>query len=204
MRSIMLVILASSLWRHAAGFSEMVEMVAIVAKPHGVRAQFDDEIMQFRCRHERLDIVPAGPAWPLGIAQDLTPAAGQQALGYGGEIIRHAHRDMFDWLEQHWVGLGETFNYAQAGRGSKSHVGAVDRVEHAIHQGDRDIDDGIAEWPFLHGLLGGFADRRNILPRHCTAHDFIDEQKTLAAAARLNLQLDVGELAMAAGLAFEP
>ena len=43
-------------------------MVAIVAKSHGVRPQFDDEIMQFRRRHERLDIVPAGPAGPLGIA----------------------------------------------------------------------------------------------------------------------------------------
>ena len=111
---------------------------------------------------------------------------------------------MFDRLEQHRVGLGETFGDRQAGRGSESHVGAVDSVEHAIDEGHRDIDDGIAEWTLLHGLLGGFADRRDILPRHRAAHDFIDEQKTLAAAARLNLQLDVSELAMAAGLAFKP
>ena len=66
---------AAILTRIAAGFREMVETAAIVAKPHRVRAQFDDEIMQFRGRHERLDVVPAGPARPLGIAEDLAAAA---------------------------------------------------------------------------------------------------------------------------------
>ena len=77
-------------------------------------------------------------------------------------------------------------------------------MECAIDQGHPDIDDGIAEWSLLHGLLGRFADRRNILPRHRAPHNFIGEQKALAAAARLDLQLYVGELAMTAGLAFEP
>ena len=100
--------LRSRLRRHAAGFREMIEAAAIVAKPHGVGPQFDDEVMQLRGRHEGFDVVPARPAGPLGIAKDLAPASGQQALGRGGENVRDARRDVFDRLEQDRLRLGET------------------------------------------------------------------------------------------------
>jgi hypothetical protein len=67
----------------------MIKTPAIVAKPHGVGPELDDEGMQLRGRHEGFDVVPARPAGPLGIAEDLAPASGQQALDRGGENVRH-------------------------------------------------------------------------------------------------------------------
>src|SRR5579875_1573219 len=189
---------------HAAGFGKMVEMMAVMAKAHGVRTQLNDEVMKFGCWHESLDIVPAGPAGPLGIAKNLAPASSQQALGRGGENIRHARGDMFDWFEQHRVGLGKTLGNPQAGRGPERHIGAVDSMEHAINQRDCHIDHGITEGPLLHGLLGSLANCGDILLWHCPADDFIDEQKAFSTSARLNLELDVGELAVTARLALEP
>ena len=90
----------------------MVETPAIVAKPHGVGPEFDDEVMQLRGRHKCFDVVPARPAGPLGIAKNLAPASGQQALRRGGEYVRHARRDVFDRLEQNRLRLGETLAYA--------------------------------------------------------------------------------------------
>ena len=50
-------------------------MVAIMPQPHRIGPQLDDEIMQFGGRHEGLDIIPAGPARTLGIAENLAAAA---------------------------------------------------------------------------------------------------------------------------------
>jgi hypothetical protein len=41
-------LLKQALRRHATGFREMVEAPTIVAKPHGVGPQFDDEVVQLR------------------------------------------------------------------------------------------------------------------------------------------------------------
>src|ERR1700720_3293041 len=65
---------ARRLKHHAACFGEMIKTPAIVAKPHGVGPEFDDEVVQLRGRHEGFDVVPARPARPLGIAKDLAPA----------------------------------------------------------------------------------------------------------------------------------
>src|SRR5579862_3889906 len=50
---------------------QMREAVPIGAEPHGQRTQLDDQVVQLGLRHQRLDLVPAGPARTLGIAEDL-------------------------------------------------------------------------------------------------------------------------------------
>ena len=59
-----------------------------------------------------------------------------------------------------------------------------------------------------HASLGRFDDaffnRGNVLPRNGTAHDGVDELKSLAAWLRLELNPAVAELAVAAGLLLVP
>ena len=67
-----------------------------------------------------------------------------------------------------------------------------------------DVDDGIAERALAGRVLGRLADGGDVLPRHRAADDPVAELEALAARARRDVELDVGELAVAAGLALEP
>src|ERR1700758_1429579 len=58
----------------AAGFGEVIEPFPVMAEPLGLGAKLLDEIVQLGRRHKRLDIVPAGPAGPLGVTQNLAAA----------------------------------------------------------------------------------------------------------------------------------
>ncbi len=54
----------------------MIEVPGKAAEARRLGAQLQDEIAQFRRRHERLDIVPVGLCLTFGIAKNLSaPAA---------------------------------------------------------------------------------------------------------------------------------
>ena len=74
----------------------------------------------------------------------------------------------------------------------------------AIDQSDRDVHHRIAERPLARRFLGRLAHRRDVLPRHRPADNLVDELETLAALARGNIQLHVGELPVSAGLPLQP
>ena len=71
----------------------------------------------------------------------------------------------------------------------------------AVEQRHFEIDHRLAERSLLQILDQPGLDRRDEIARHDTAHDLVDEAEARAARQRLDLDLDVGELAMAAGLA---
>ena len=163
-----------------------------------------DEVVEFGCRHKRLDIVPARPARPLGIAQNLAAASGQQPLRRRGRRVRHAHRDMIDRLEQNRLRLGEALGNSLPCGDLKRHIGAIHRMKGAVDQGHRDIDDRIAERTFLQRFFGPVFDRRDILLWHRAAHDLVVENEAFAAGARGDVDLDVGELPVPAALPLVP
>src|SRR5947207_15766584 len=64
-----------------------------------------------------------------------------------------------------------------------------------------EIDHRLAERAFLQVIDQPLLDRWNEVSRHHAAHDLVDEAEARAARQGLDLDLDVGELAVAAGLA---
>src|SRR4029453_14442156 len=65
---------------------------------------------------------------------------------------------------------------------------------------DLEIDHRLAERAFLEIVDQAFLDGRYEVARHHAAHDLVDEAEARAARQRLDLDLDVGELAVTAGL----
>ena len=70
----------------------------------------------------------------------------------------------------------------------------------AVGQGDADVDDREAERAALHGVAGARLDGGDVVPRHRAALDHLGEGEARAALGRRDDELDVGELAGAAGL----
>src|SRR5205814_937584 len=64
-----------------------------------------------------------------------------------------------------------------------------------------EIDHRLAERSFLEVLAQAFLDRGDEVARHHAAHDLVGEAEARAARQRPDLDLDVGELAVSAGLA---
>src|SRR5262249_24948209 len=121
----------------------------------------------------------------------------------GGRSIRHAPRDMLNRVKQKRLRPGETPGNPHSGGGPKNHVGTIPGIESAVDQRDRGLDNGIAQRAPFHPTLRGLTHRPDILLWHRAADDLVGEQKTLAAVARLDLKLHIGELTMAARLALE-
>ncbi len=70
----------------------------------------------------------------------------------------------------------------------------------AVEQRHFEIDHRLAERAFLQVVAQPFLDGGDEVARHHAAHDLVDEAEARAARQRLDLDLDVGELAVAAGL----
>ena len=187
----------------ASRLGKMIELAGERAEARRVGPQLQDEIAELGCRHQRLDIIPAGPALMLGIPEDLSAPAAEQTLRSRGEPVRHAHRHALDRLQQHGLRPGEGLGDAAASRSAERHVGTVDGMEAAIDKRDFDIDNGIAERAFLHRLLGRLADGGNILARHRATDDLVDKGEARAPRPRRDFQRHIGELTVAAGLALE-
>ena len=75
------------------------------------------------------------------------------------------------------------------------------RVILAVDQRHFEIDDLLAERAFLQIVAQPLLDGGDEVARHHAAHDPVDEAEARAARQRPDLDLDVGELAVAAGLA---
>ena len=74
----------------------------------------------------------------------------------------------------------------------------------AIYQSYLDIDHLIAERTLAGSVLGGGTDRWDIKPRYRAADDAVNKRKSSATRARGEFERDIGELAVPAGLAFQP
>ena len=84
------------------------------------------------------------------------------------------------------------------------HFRRVNLVERAIVQRDLEVDHREAgQHARLHGLFDALLDRPDILTRNRAADDPVHELEALAALQRLELQLDMAVLALAAGLPHE-
>src|SRR5690606_34646871 len=59
-------------------FGHVVEGGAVASHAGSCRAQLDDEVAHLGLRHRCFHHVPAGPAWPRVVAEDLAPALGYQ------------------------------------------------------------------------------------------------------------------------------
>ena len=166
------------------------------------RTQLDDEVVQLGLRHQRLHIVPAGPCLALGIAQYLAAPAGQQALRGGG--------DSLGMLTVTWL-IGSSSTGSAFGKASviamRVAVGtpcpSCRRSGTAVHQRDLEIDDGIAERAPCAPPPRPLRRRRGCscaAPRRPRCGRRSGSPRR---AERRDLQLDVGELAVAAGLALQ-
>src|SRR5271165_5841528 len=67
---------------------EMVELAAIRPQSQGLRTQFDNQVMQFRLRHQCDHVIPARPTFLLGKTQDLPTPSRQQTLRSWRELVR--------------------------------------------------------------------------------------------------------------------
>ena len=80
----------------------------------------------------------------------------------------------------------------------------VDVVVRAVDQRDLDVDHRVAgEDAVVSASRDALLDRGDVLPRDRAADDLVDELEALAGLVRLDLELDVAVLAVAAGLADE-
>src|SRR5262249_57137812 len=81
----------------------------------------------------------------------------------------------------------------------------VDVGERAAEQRDTNVDDGVAgERPLDHRLADALLDRRDEVARDHPADDLVDELEAGASRQRLDLEVGIGELTVAAGLLLEP
>src|SRR6185312_15140875 len=85
--------------------------------------------------------------------------------------------------------------------GLERRIRRVDGVIGAVDQRHREIDHGKAKRPGFEEIDDALLDRWNEIPRHHAAADAILEKKTRTARQGLDLEHDVAELAMPAGLA---
>src|SRR3954469_17864032 len=73
-------------------------------------------------------------------------------------------------------------------------------METAVDQRDRQINHRVTERAFLRRLRRRLAHCRNEIAGHRAADDLVDELEALTTWARRHVDLDVGELAVTAGL----
>ena len=125
---------------------------------------------------------------------------GDDGAEAAGEDGRRMDGGAEDRLQQDGAGGLQRLAGALAAGDAEGHVGAVDGVGLAVGQGDRDVDHGEAERAALHGVVGALLDGGDVVARHGAALDHLGEGEAGAAAARGDDELDVGELAGAAGL----
>ena len=104
-----------------------------------------------------------------------------------------------------WMGSSSTGSHfgiasciALARRGLERLVGAVDGVELAGDEGHRHVHHREAQGPVAQIFHHAFLDRGDVVARDGAAHHRVDEAVAGAARQRLHLDLDVGELAVAA------
>ena len=71
-------------------FRQMVEAGGEEAQSQRQRPKLDDQVVDLRLRHQRLDLIPAIPARPSVEAQDLASPSGDKTLHRGRERGRAA------------------------------------------------------------------------------------------------------------------
>src|SRR5262249_17773678 len=105
-----------------------------------------------------------------------------------------------DRLQQHRLALRHALAHGDAGRRLERHVRAVDGVILAVIERDRYVDDREPERTAIEKLARPLLPRRYVLPRYRAADDMVDDLEAGAARQRLDLDMDVPELAVAAAL----
>ena len=110
-----------------------------------------------------------------------------------------------DRLEQDRPGLDERLAEGRGRGGLERLLRAIDRVVPAEEDLDLDVHDRVArDDPLLQLLADALLDGRDELVGDHAPLDRVDEVEPLAALARADAELDVGELAAAAGLLLVP
>src|SRR5205807_1838531 len=72
----------------AGQFLHVIELEGEGADAGGRRAHLDDEVADFRLRHQRLDHVPARPSLARVEAEDLATPPRQDRVDFGGRLRR--------------------------------------------------------------------------------------------------------------------
>ena len=139
------------------------------------------------------------------IRSDHLTAAGVEVADYGAHIVLgRGHADLHDGLEQRRAGLGHGLFESHAAADAEGVLAGVDLVEGAVYQRGLHVDDLIAaEYAGLHGALDALVHAGDIFLRYRAAVDVVNELVALAGLVGLDGELDVRELAAAAGLAHE-
>src|SRR5262249_12136146 len=179
---------------------QMVELGAERAHALCHRADLDDHVGDLGFRHQGGDLVPARPALARVVAQELAASSRDQALDARGRVAGRRHRHLEDGLEQHRLALGQAFGERNAGRHLERHFRAVDRVVLAVIERDLEVDHRLAERSLPEILAQALLARGAEVAWHHAAPDLVDEAETRAARQRLDLDLDVTDLAVTAGL----
>src|SRR6185295_14188747 len=137
-------------------------------------------------------------------AQDLAAPCRQDGVDLCGGFGRTDDLHNMDRLQQHRLALRQRFAHAGPRRRTEREIGGIDAVVGAVRQRDVDVDDGEAERPARETVDYALLDRADIVARYRTADDLFVKFKPHAARHRLDLQHNVAELAVAAGLLLVP
>ena len=115
-------------------------------------------------------------------------------------VVGDGDLQLADGLQQNGAGIGQTGLVGQLSGGLEGHFGGVDGVIGAVEQGGLQVDHRVAgQHAVLHGLPQALLNGGEEVLGHRAAEDLLAELQLLALA-RLEADLDVAELAVAAGL----
>ena len=134
-------------------------------------------------------------------AADAAAAAVEIAHQVAGEVRRRVDLDVHDRLEDRRARARHRVLEGEPARHLERELVRVDVVVRAVEHGDAEVDHRKAGEIAAHArFLDALFDRRDELARDRAAEDVVDELEVGAARQRLDLDLAVAELAVAAGL----
>ncbi len=134
-------------------------------------------------------------------AADAAAPAVQIAHQVAGVVARRVDLDVHHRLEQRRARARHAVLERERRRHLERQLVRVDRVERAVEDRGAEIDHRVAGQEAAEPrVLDALLDRRDELPRDRAAEDVVDELEVAAARQRLEPDLAVAELPVAAGL----
>ena len=133
--------------------------------------------------------------------EDAATAAAEVAHDITHVIFRDDDVDVVNRFQEDRFSFRYGFLEGLGGSDFEGHFRRVDGVIRAIGQRDFDVDHGEAgDEAFFQGFADAFFNSRDVLFRHGTAKNLIDEFKGFARRQRFDIQEDMAELTVTAAL----
>ena len=159
-------------------------------------------VADFGFRHHRANHVPAFPALAGVEAQYLTATAGQDGVDLGRRLRRTGDLDEVDRFQQYRRALRQCPVTPMRARPAMRNAMSdeIDRVIGTVDQRHRNVHDRKAERPLLEGVDHAFFDGGDVVAGNHAARDLLFERESGIARPRLDIENDIAELTVAAGL----